>query len=270
MPALDFVTVRSTRTCGVPWNLVACATFFVFTVIASPQIPDVTYRDRGLYKEGIRSRLSTFSRVDLTAARIDYAEPPAAVGTGVYHAMFYMPEQLNNLHLIVREAEDLRYFYWLDRPQDAAWKPMNVNRFDWPTTVIRYLSYRDNNHQLVLDDLGALVRVGEVPQAFERVLPVALYSGRPPQEVDSYSFAFRLDGPARLTFEVFPENGHAAVAPPQRFHFAVADKPQWVRWSAANWKDGWYKIKISGYSLAGNGDPVEQEVHFYHAHRLLK
>jgi len=117
-----------------------------------------------------------------------------------------------------------------------------ANRFDWPTaTVIGHLNYLDK-HQLALDDLGAVVRVGEIPQQSERVLPVALYSVQPPQQVDSYSFAFRPDGPARLKFEVFPETSHTAAAPMQVFDHAAADKTQWVRWSVTNWKDGWYLI----------------------------
>jgi hypothetical protein len=236
--------------------------------LALAQAPDLTYKQRGPYKEGIRTRPSTFSRVDLLAACIDYVEP-AATNPGVYHALFYMPEHLNDLHLVIREAEDLRYFYWLDGPQDPGWQEKGVNRFDWPTTVIRYLNYTDK-HQLVLDDLGALVRVGEIPQQSERVLPVVLYSGQPPQQVDSYSFAFRPDGPARLTFEVFPENSRTAVTPRQTFDHAVADKTQWVRWSVTNWKDGWYLVKIGGYALAGDGAEITQEVHFYHSSKLVK
>ena len=97
---------------------------------------------------------------------------------------------------------------------------------------------------------------------------MALYSSQPPRQADSYSFAFRPDGPARLTFEVFPENGRTAVAPPQRFDHAVAGKTQWVRSLATTWKDGWYRMEIGGYALGGNGDEVKQEVRFYHAHRL--
>jgi hypothetical protein len=239
----------------------------VFAVMASGQAPDLTYQQRGPYKEGVRTMPSTFTRVDLLAARIDYAEPPATAA-GPYHSLFYMPETLKDLHLIVREADDLRYFYWLDRPQDPAWQARKPNHFDWPTVVIRYLNYRDK-HQLVLDDLGAVVRVGEIPGQVERVLPVALYSDRPPQQADSYLFAFRPNGPARLTFDVFPEDGRTAVAPRQPFDHAVAEKTQWVRWSATNWKDGWYLMKIGGYALGGNGAEVKQEIHFYHARTLV-
>jgi hypothetical protein len=174
---------------------------------------------------------------------------------------------MSDLHLVIREADDLRYFYWLDRPQDTAWQIKQPNHFDWPTTVIRYLNYIDK-HQLVLDDLGAILRVGEIPQQSERVLPVALYSNQPPQQADSYSFGLRPDGPVRLTLEVFSESGRTSVAPRQLFESAVADKTQWVRWSAANWKDGWYLLKVGGYALGGTGAEVKQEVHFYHVRRL--
>jgi len=256
-PFIGYSLAKRARICFV----------LISTAMAIAQAPDLSYQQRGPYKEGIRTLPSTFSRIDLLAACIDYAEP--ATNSSVYHALFYMPEHLNDLHLIIREAEDIRYIYWLDRPQDSAWQANRANRFDWPTTVIRYLNYRDN-HQLVLDDLGALVRVGEVPQQSERVLPVALYSVQPPQQVDSYSFAFRPDGPARLTFEVFPEDSSTAAAPIQVFDHAAADKTQWVRWSVTNWKDGWYLIKIGGYALGGNGAEVKQEVHFYHSRRLIQ
>lgn len=257
-PLIRYALAKRTQICFV----------LISTVIAFAQAPDLSYQQRGPYKEGIRTMPSTYSRVDLLAARIDYAEP-AAANARMYHAVFYIPQHLSDLHLIIREAEDIRYVYWLDRPQDSAWQPNHTNRFDWPTTIIQYLNYSDN-HQLVLDDLGAVVRIGEVAQQSERVLPVALYSVQPPQQVDSYSFAFRPDGPARLTFEVFPENSRTAAAPTQFFDHAAADKTQWVKWSVANWKDGWYLIKISGYALAGNGAEVKQEVHFYHSRRLVQ
>ena len=240
---------------------------FLLAFAALAQVPDLSYQQRGSYKEGIRTALSTFSRVDLVAARIDYAAS-AGTSTDKYHALFYLPESINDLHLIIREADDLRYFYWLDEPQEPAWRMQRINLFDWPTTILRYLNYREH-HQLGLEDLGAVVRVGQIPQQSERVLPVALYSGQPPQLADSYSFAFRPDGPARLRFEVFPENGLVSVAPPQHFDHAVGGETQWVQWSATTWKDGWYLLKISGYALSGNGAEVRQEVHFYHSHRLV-
>jgi hypothetical protein len=238
----------------------------IFANIALVQAPDLTYQSRGSYKEGVRTKPAAFSRVDLVAARIDYPERVTS-SVGVYHALFYLPESMNDLHLVVREANDLRYFYWLDRPHDSAWQVKRANHFDWPSTIVRYLNYRDK-HQLVLDDLGALVRVGEVPQQSERVLPVVLYSQQPPRHAVSYSFAFRPDGPVRLIFEVFSETVRTAVARPQLFDHASANKTQWVRWSATNWKDGWYLIKIGGYALSGNGAEVKQEVHFYHAGSL--
>ena len=267
MPSLSFVRGRSPLIGYALAKRTPICFVLILTAMAFAQAPDLSYQQRGSYKEGIRTMPSTFSRVDLLAACIDYAEP--SQNASMYHALFYMPEHMNDLHLLIREVEDIRYFYWLDRPQDSAWQPNRANRFDWPTSVIRYLNYRDN-HQLVLDDLGALVRVGEVPQQVERVLPVALYSVQPPQEVDSYSFAFRPDGPTRLTFEVFPENSHTPAAPIQVFDHAAADKTQWVRWSVTNWKDGWYLIKIGGYALAGDGGEVKQEVHFYHSRRLVQ
>jgi len=267
MPELSFLRGKSPLIGNALAKRTQICLVLIFTVMAFGQTLDFSYQQRGPYKEGTRIMPSTYSRVDLLAACIDYAEP--AANAGMYHAIFYMPEQLNDLHLIVREAKDIRYIYWLDRPQDSAWRPNRANSFDWPTTVIRHLNYRDN-HQLVLDDLGAVVRVGEVPQQSERVLPVALYSVQPPQEVDSYSFAFRPDGPARLTFEVFPENSHTAAAPTQVFDHAVADKTQWVRWSATNWKDGWYLMKIGGNALTGNGAEVKQEVYFYHSRKLVQ
>src|SRR6202012_3176033 len=102
---------------------------------------------RGSYKEGVRTALSTFSRVDLAAARIDYVES-AGISTGKCHALFYLPESMNDLHLIIREADDPLYFYWLDEPQDPAWRMKRINLFDWPTTIIRYLNYREH-HQLM-------------------------------------------------------------------------------------------------------------------------
>jgi len=91
---------------------------FIIVSLALAQSPNLTYQERGAYKEGIRTMPSTFSRVDLLAARIDLAEP-ATTNPALYHALFFMPEQLNDLHVIVREAEQLRYLYWLDWPQDS-------------------------------------------------------------------------------------------------------------------------------------------------------
>jgi hypothetical protein len=186
----------------------------------------------------------------------------------LYRAEFYMPEA-GMVYLILREADKLRYFYWLQQSPFGSWQPGHAARFEWSTVkVIRYLNGSER-HQLVLDDLGAVARVGkaEADQS-DRVLPVALYVNQPPHQADAYAFAFRPNGPVKLTFDVFPEKGGAAAAPRQEFPSAVAGKAQWVRFDAAKWADGWYRMKVGGNALSGDGGAVKQEVVFYHTRRL--
>jgi hypothetical protein len=224
---------------------------------------NLSYQNRGHYREGIRTAPSTGPNVDLIAALVDYHEPYSKL-PGTFRVRFYLPEK-DRVSLTIRES-DARYFYWLDQVIDPEWQAGKVNLFEWPTgTVIQSLTWRDR--PLSLDDLAATIRLGGVePGKVERVVPAALYYSQPPQTVDGYVFVFRPEMRVRLGFKVFPEQGATALDS-QAFPSVDAKKPQPVKLAAKAWPDGWYRLEMSGYSLSDNSR-VDGVVHFYHARRL--
>jgi hypothetical protein len=233
--------------------------------LLSAQAPNLVYQNRGRYSEGIRTAPSTGASLDLIAALVDYHESYVSLPV-TFHASFYLPSR-DDVFLTIREAHP-RYFYWLDRVQpESAWA-IGLNRFDWTTEpVIHSLNWRDR--PLALDDLAATARLGAAsPGRVERVLPVVLFHARLPTAVDAYAFAFRPTARVRLKFDVLRNDGGRSVLDSQTFPRVDANAPQWVKWRAGNWPDGWYRLLITGYSFL-DGAEINQEVHFYHLRQFV-
>lgn len=225
----------------------------------------LTYQNRGRYSEGTRTEPSTGpAGLDLIAALGDYDEPSATLPP-MFRAQFYLPEQ-EPVNLTIREIKPV-YFYWLDQVQpDSAWRSGAQNRFEWPTaTVIRSLNW--GTAPLTLDQLGATVRAGRLnPGEVERVLPVVLYHSRPPASVDGYRFIFRPASQMRLKLQVFKEDSNNPLGT-QEFRSVLAEEPLEVTWKVQDWKDGWYRLVISGYTLSNNAR-LDKVVRFYHARKI--
>ena len=236
---------------------------FVLSSLAQ-SASDVAYQNRGRYNEGVRTEPSTGPLgLELVGAMLDYQEPSAALPPKLC-AQFYLPIQ-DDVDLTIREKKPV-YFYWLDKIHpESAWKSGMQNRFEWRTdTVIRALNWESS--PLTIDQLSAVVRIGRLtPSNEEQVAPVALYHSRPPDSITGYRFIFRPTSQMRLRFEVFSDGGTAPLSM-QELHSVLADQPLEVTWKAKDWKNGWYRLVVTGYTLSGNSR-TDKVVRFYHAQK---
>ena len=231
--------------------------------------PELAYKDRGGYHEGIRTAPSTGAELDLVAAMINQTEPYSALPPS-FRALFYLPNR-DPVHLTIREV-NRRYFYWLDRFASTNWQAHKVNNIHWETgPVFQFL--RGTGGPLKLEELGAVVRLGKSGNAADEVVaPVALYHANALTSIESYRFVFLPSRQMRLKFEVFAKGTEDKAQPlmNQIVPIAPANFPQSVTWKIGTQQDGWFELIASGYFLSSEGERIRKRVTFFHSAQLAK
>ena len=214
----------------------------------------LAYRDRGHYKEGVKTQLVDSFGLELISAVGYY--PSSSEKTGnKFHARFYLPNS-EPVCLVARERVNHRY-YWLDEVHPSQpWAVGNTNEFTWSTSpVIDSLG-------LQLNDLGMLVRLGcELSSADERVAPVLLYQSQAPQKISAYQFTFKISAGVKIAAKVYA-TGNKPIFD-QDLGYKPGPAVFDVVWQAAHEPAGNYQLTLEGYSTSDN-KRVYQAVHFYH------
>src|SRR5207302_738966 len=175
------------------------------------------FQDRGDRYEGLRTLAVGGFDVELLSARVDGAIPTAPQGVpsrrrgwaDAARLRFYLPEteKPEMVRVTVRQLRSGTTYYWLNQVK-SKWQPRAVNGYEWSTATV--LKNLDN---VRLEDLGATVRIAndDLPEPFERVLPVVLFEQQPLEVARFYRFSLKTNGRAKVTARVHA--GATANAP---------------------------------------------------------
>jgi hypothetical protein len=214
------------------------------------------YRSRGNRFEGVRPKPVSGYDIELISARVDYKEEGNRMPER-FKVKVYL-EQPSQVHVTVREL-DYKYYYWMDKVQPAEpWRPGFDNVFDWPTRdVIQQLG------EISMYDLGVVARLENTdPSIVERVAPVIFYHSQVPANVQGYVFTFKTNGDARLTCEVYEEEGVKPVFT-HHIHRQPGGSAFTVRWDSSQAAEGGYRLLVRGFFVEDNRR-INQTVSFYH------
>jgi hypothetical protein len=214
------------------------------------------YRKRGNRYEGIRSKTVSGFDIELISARVEYKEAGKQI-PNIFKVKVYL-ERPSQVHLTVREL-DYKYYYWMDKVQPAEpWRSGFDNVFDWPTRdVIQQL------RSIQMYDLRVVARLENTdPSIVERIAPVIFYHSQVPATVEGYVFTFKTNGDARLTCEVYEEEGVKPVFT-HHIHRQPGGSAFTVRWDSSQAAEGGYRLLVRGFLLEDNRR-INQTVSFYH------
>ena len=219
------------------------------------------------YNEGTRPTPSTGPSIDLIAANARQMNRRNSAGScQTLTAGFYLPPGTRPF-LTIQEKEP-HLFYVVDSvEQQGGWREGQVNMFSWGAgAVIDKLNHQDDNTQLTIDKLGALVQLEDSqypsqsshPSALE-VVPVSLSCGWPPEISDSYEFVFRASQPMSASVIVHQARGRTTV---YEDHAVQLKSPfsTSIPIRAVNWPEGWYSIELR----VAAAPTIEKTVRFYH------
>ena len=249
------------------WPLVAGG-FVVAALLMTAPPPaisaDAKYQPRGHHWEGVRSELVSGFNVELLSATVDYSERPVPLAEK-FHVQFFLEKPRSEVYLVVRELDNLRY-YWLDKVKPSSpWQQGFGNVFEWPTAaVIRPLG-------LNITQLGVVTRLDSPePKPEEKVAPAILFQAQPPEEIKGYRFVFKLLTDAKdVKAQVFSESDLQRPLWTRDLGKRSGQTPIEVVWptNSPAIATGWYRVVLDGFSL-GSGRKVSQVVQFYHQPRV--
>lgn len=226
--------------------------------------PQLEYRGRGAYYEGLRAR-PVSGNAQLLSVRVVESRPAGAASSSAGSwgkqatLRFFLPYH-GDVSVTVRPARSGSLYYVLDRVV-GSWMAGEVNRFSWDTVPV--LQVLQRSRRLQPADLGAVVNLGPGKDTNrERVLPVVLFDDVVENGPKVYRFTLKTDARVRVTAKVYKEK-EARPLFERPANTEEPGSPFTIVWQADKAdQDEWYRLVLQG--PFEDGSKLDKEVLFFH------